>query len=79
MVYVEVGMMGTKQFAQDASGYVLIGDDRDIGVSSHQRNALWDWCKINTIDVEYQGTMMNTDVWRVKDEQQRLWFILRWT
>lgn len=43
------------------------------------REEVYDWCMKNNINVEYQGTMMGTDVWSVNDEKQRLWFILRWT
>lgn len=72
-------IVGTKQFAQDARGYVLMGDERDIGVATWDRDAVWTWCENNGINIEYQGTLAGTDVWRVRDEKQRVMFILRWS
>lgn len=69
--------MGTKVFAE--KGRVrLVGDQRDIGVGSAYRRDVWDWCNANHIEVEYQGTLSHIDLWRVRDEQQRMWFLLRW-
>jgi len=70
--------MARKEFAQDARGYVLMGDERDIAVSFSHRQEVYDWAGENGIAIEYQGTLASTDVWRVRDEQQRVMFILRW-
>jgi len=67
-----------KEFAHDARGYVLMGDDRDIAVPYTKRQAVYDWCGDNKITVEYQGTLAGTDVWRVRDERQRVTFLLKW-
>lgn len=56
----------------------LVGDERDVAVKSQHRMAVWEWCDKNKIKLEYQGTLDRTDLWRVKDDQQRSWFILRW-
>lgn len=70
--------MGEKVFVE--KGRVrLIGDHRDIGVSVEHRKAVWAWCEDNGITVHYQGTLATTDLWRVPNEQQRGWFMLRWT
>ena len=69
--------MASKVFAE--KGRVkLIGDERDIGIVSNYREDVWAWCHANGIEFEYQGTLGNTDLWRIKDEKQRLWFALRW-
>ena len=70
--------MGTKVFAQDARGYVLMGDERDIGVATWYRDAVWQWCADKDIELEYQGTMSGIDLWRVKNDKHRMWFQLRW-
>ena len=69
--------MTTKVFAEK-DRVKLIGDERDIGVATWWRDAVWQWCETNNIKIEYQGTMSGTDVWRIKDERQRTAFILRW-
>lgn len=57
----------------------LVGDQRDIGIVSNYRKDVWAWCDANNINLEYQGTLANIDVWRIRDEQQRIMFILKWT
>ena len=69
--------MNTRVFAE--KGRVkLVGDERDVGVAAWWRDAVWQWCEDNKINLEYQGTLAGTDLWRIKDEEQRAWFILRW-
>lgn len=69
--------MTSKIFAE--KGRVrLVGDSRDIMLSSTTRQEVWDWCQDNDIKVEYQGTLSGIDLWRVVDEEQRIWFILKW-
>jgi len=72
-------MMALKEMAQDQRGYVFMSDDRDIAVPYSQRQAVYTWCGQNGITVEYQGTLGGTDVWRVRDEQQRVAFLLKWS
>ena len=72
-------MSSTKEFAFDPRGYVLMGDERDVGVPYKHRNELWQWCDENSINIEFQGTLNGTDVWRVKDDKQRVMFLLRWS
>ena len=74
--------MNTRVFAE--KGRVkLVGDERDVGVAAWWRDAVWQWCEDNKINLEYQGTLYQgtlagIDLWRIKDEEQRAWFILRW-
>ena len=70
--------MTVKEFVYTDSGYVLMGDHRDIPVPYSNRQAVYDWCGANKITVEYQGTLGGTDLWRIRDEQQRAWFMMRW-
>ena len=77
VVCVEVVMMGTRVFAE--KGRVkLVGDERDIGIVSNYREDVWAWCDANNINLEYQGTLGKMDLWRVRDERQRVMFLLRW-
>lgn len=56
----------------------LVGDEKDVPVSTWWRDAVWQWCENSGIVLEYQGTLNGTDLWRIRDEKQRSWFILRW-
>ena len=71
--------MSRTAFAHDASGYVLMSDEKDIAVPYVFRQEVYEWCGANKITIEYQGTLAGTDVWRVRDDQQRMWFTLRWS
>lgn len=70
-------MMGTRVFAEKGR-LKLVGDSRDILLSSTIRQEVWNWCQRNDIKVEYQGTLSGIDLWRVRDERQRVMFLLRW-
>ena len=47
-------------------------------VSATRRQEVWDWCEANNILVEYQGTILKIDMWHIRDEVQKAWFMLRW-
>lgn len=71
-------MTDTRVFAE--KGRVrLVGDQRDVAVISDHRQDVWDWCAANNIVLEYQGSLGRTDLWRVRDERQRVMFMLRWS
>lgn len=70
--------MGLKEFAQDARGFVFVSDERDIAVLHSLRQQVYEWAGANGITVEYKGTLGGVDVWRVRDEQSRAWFALKW-
>lgn len=70
--------MARKELVHDLNGYVLMGDERDIVVPYSRRQEVYDWAGQNRITIEYQGTLGGTDVWRVRDDQQRAWFTLKW-
>ena len=70
--------MTSKIFAE--KGRVkLVGDSRDIAVPYDQRKQVWNWCYENDITVSYEGSLAGIDLWRIKDEKQRIWFALRWS
>ena len=70
--------MGTRVFAE--KGRVkLIGDEHDIGIVSNYREDVWAWCDANNINLEYKGSLGKMDLWRVRDERQRVAFLLRWS
>ena len=70
--------MALKEFASDGK-FKFMSDDRDIRVKVWDRDAVWVWCEENGIGLEYQGTLAGTDVWRVRDERQRVLFALKWS
>ena len=73
--------MGTRVFAEQGK-FKLHGDDRDVAVSCLRRNDVWGWCEENDIYIEYQDTQIGNsfgiDIWRIRDEQQRITFLLKW-
>lgn len=70
--------MALTEFATDARGYVFMSDERDIATAFLQRQEVYEWAGTNGITIEYQGTLNGVDVWRIKDEEQRAWFALKW-
>ncbi len=60
-------------------GYVLNYDSRDIPLPVNLREQVWSWCERQNIELEGQFYGVNgCDVWRIKDEEQRVRFILKW-
>ena len=79
--------MATKVF-KEYKGWKLVGDERDIMVSSKHHLEVLDWCDANDIDAELSmgstssslaASTFGAVLWRVKDEKQRLAFVLRWS
>ncbi len=63
----------------DKRGYALMGDSRGVIVSCTLRNQIWQWAEENKIKIEYQGTLDGMDLWYVKEDKHRSWFVLRWS
>lgn len=59
--------------------YTFHADERDIRTSNNWLE-IRDWCNLNNIDASriMTGNQLPYNIWRVKDEQQRTWFKLRW-
>ena len=86
MVQTEVGAVKTKLFAEREK-YRLTGDPRDIMVPADCKKDVVLWCRQMGIDLEIPMNRDNQDIveryfgvnlWRVRDEQQRIMFVLRW-
>ena len=75
--------MAEKVFIKQDS-YSLIGDERDIMLPMGLSKQVREWCESNDIKVEQNQlqiilqTNFGVTLWRVRDEQQRMWFALRW-
>ncbi len=60
-------------------GYMLSIDSRDIPLPSSIRKEVWDWSQNNDIFLEgHKYGIEGWDIWRVRDDEQRVRFILRW-
>lgn len=66
----------------------LRGDDRDIMLPAQYKLAVLSWCRKNHINIECPLNKDNEHIarhyfgmnlWRIKDEKQRMWFRLKWT
>jgi hypothetical protein len=80
-------MMGEKIF-MEKDKLTLRGDDRDIMLPVQYKMAVLRWCRRNKIDFEFPLSKDQQDIvkhyfgvniWRVRDEQQRMWFMFRWS
>ncbi len=71
-------MNKTKDFVHTDNGSVLTSDSRDIAVPFTYRQQVFTWAGKNKIIIEYQGTLSGVDLWRIKDDDHRSWFALRW-
>lgn len=79
--------MGTKIFLEN-HGFKLVGDERDVMVPHRLQGQVTRWCRENNIAavLNYAGSdvrrmvqqAFKMDLWSVRDEQQRAFFILRW-
>ena len=65
----------------------LISDERDIALPRKQMLEVINWCKVNDIDIEnplslstdqLSARIFDVNIWRVKDNNQRMLFVLRW-
>jgi len=65
----------------------LISDERDVLVPSQLRSAVLAWCLDNDILAEFDfasgwelaESTWAVNLWRVRDEQQRVAFLLKWS
>jgi hypothetical protein len=76
--------MATKTFIEK-KGLKLVGDERDIMVSNSLIADVIKWCDDMNIGAEQVDVSPITqwsfgvNLWRIKNEQQRLMFALRWS
>lgn len=57
-------------------------DKHDIAVHWRSRLEVYDWITENQIEAEYQGAkfgrLFGVDLWRIKNERDRVFFLLKW-
>jgi hypothetical protein len=75
--------MAEKVFIERKS-YKLISDERDVILPMGSTKQVEEWCLNNNITAErvpqiFVQTQLGVTLWRIKDEQQRMWFMLRWS
>jgi len=75
--------MGTRVFA-GIGNFKLISDERDIMVHKDHYEQVIAWCEQMNITATSSHmilapTMFGVNLWRVKDDEQRLMFALRWS
>lgn len=75
--------MGTKVFLE-RKGLALVSDERDVMVPHTELHKVITWCEQTGIIAEQVSTSPTTqsafgvDLWRVRNDEQRMWFTLRW-
>lgn len=75
--------MATKVFLERGN-VKLISDERDIMVPCQLHDAVVTWCHENGVRATtsnvsaYAQMIFNVYLWRVKNEQERVLFALRW-
>jgi hypothetical protein len=79
--------MGQKIFFE-RDGYRVVADERDIALSTKHTLEVERWCRDSGINVELvlsglsQRMIERTfhhNIWRVKDQNERALFLLRWS
>jgi hypothetical protein len=68
----------------EAADVKLIGDHRDIMLPAKLIEEIQAWCDANNVIAERLQNhvtiqrMFGVTLWRIKDEEQRMWFALKW-
>ena len=79
--------MATKIF-RERNGFKLVSDERDIEVPAKYRFQVHEWCFDNGIEATmatnhegsaWAASVWGVNLWRVKDDEQRVMFALRWS
>ena len=70
--------MGTKVFVEKGK-VQLVGDVRGFTIPVKHRAEYWDWCQDNNITTEFHGCLGGVDLWYVKNEEDRMLALLRWS
>ena len=76
--------MATKVFLE-RKGLALVSDERDVMVPHTEMHKVITWCEQTGIIAEQVDTSPTTqyafdvDLWRVRNDEQRAWFALRWS
>jgi hypothetical protein len=76
--------MAEKVFMERGSTQ-LISDERDIMLPLRLTKEVQEWCLTNNITAEQSQkqaiiqSYYGVTLWRIKDERQRAWFMLKWS
>ena len=72
-------MTGTQEFFK-VGDFSVQSDERDIRTAANNWREILKWCENNNIAASriITGDRFPFNIWRVKDDQQRTWFKLRW-
>lgn len=69
-----------KQISHVTKGrFSLMGDSRGIITPSEMRQDIAAWALMNNIEIEYHGSLNRLDLWYVKNDEDRVWFALKWS
>lgn len=60
------------------NGYHICSDHRDICLPGELDYAVYKWCNESAVNGSIFMKLEDHSVWRIKDEQDRAWFILKW-
>ena len=78
----------TDKIFMERDRFTLRGDERDIMLPAQYKMTVVRWCKRNNIDFEFPLSndqqeiakhYFGVNLWRIRDEQQRMWFVLKWS
>jgi hypothetical protein len=79
--------MGQKVFIT-RDKYTLMSDERDFVIPVKHRMEVIEWCQqfdikaeipLDELNRHLTHTYFGVDLWRVKDDEQRLMFALKWS
>jgi hypothetical protein len=59
-------------------GVHLMGDSRGIITPHEKIHEITAWAQKNNITIQRHGYLDSKDLWYVKNEKHRTWFLLRW-
>lgn len=68
--------MATRVFAE-RKGIKLQSDARDIAIRCEDDDHIIAWCAEHHIKIQRVNRGFGLDIWRIKDEQQRTMFLLK--
>ena len=69
--------MASKTF-WELGKYKIVSDERDFMIALRLRDSVAIWCRNNNVTASIHMSAFGKDIWRVKEDEQRMWFSLRW-
>lgn len=81
--------MRTKIFCSaPGTNWNLVSDERDVMLPANIRKDVEQWCILNNVKYEFvhhggDSTLMQrffkVNLWRIRDNEERMLFVLRWS